>query len=186
MLWSEIGSIPQIERSGMDGSQRKVVVSRDLSWPVGLAYDFMDDRMYWADEKLRCIGSASLDGDNIKVNKILNRKSQRKWVTKVCFRMHDGLKVIFSKNVLHFTRQSSIYLTVKSAFVSPDPPVGWNSKPFLSGSFQRSCFLVRHEEQNRSLGRKANWQKSESSFEETWAAIWTESEFLPLYFNFFP
>lgn len=67
MLWSEIGSIPQIEQSGMDGSQRKVLVSQDLSWPVSLAYDFLDDRIYWADEKLHCIGSASLDGDNIKV-----------------------------------------------------------------------------------------------------------------------
>ncbi|XP_043952272.1 low-density lipoprotein receptor-related protein 2-like isoform X1 [Gambusia affinis] len=67
MLWSEIGSIPQIEQSGMDGSQRKVVVSQDLSWPVSLAYDFLDDRIYWADEKLHCIGSASLDGDNIKI-----------------------------------------------------------------------------------------------------------------------
>uniref|UniRef100_A0A3Q3B493 Si:dkey-88l16.3 n=1 Tax=Kryptolebias marmoratus TaxID=37003 RepID=A0A3Q3B493_KRYMA len=67
MLWSEIGSIPQIERSGMDGSQRKVVVSHDLSWPVSLAYDFLDNRVYWADEKLRCIGSASLDGDNIEI-----------------------------------------------------------------------------------------------------------------------
>lgn len=68
MLWSEIGSTPQIERSGMDGSKRKVVVSRDLSWPVSLTYDLLDNRVYWADEKLRCIGSASLDGDNIKVN----------------------------------------------------------------------------------------------------------------------
>uniref|UniRef100_A0AAQ5ZPW7 EGF-like domain-containing protein n=1 Tax=Amphiprion ocellaris TaxID=80972 RepID=A0AAQ5ZPW7_AMPOC len=67
MLWSEIGSTPQIERSGMDGSKRKVVVSRDLSWPVSLAYDLLDNRVYWADEKMRCIGSASLDGDNVKI-----------------------------------------------------------------------------------------------------------------------
>uniref|UniRef100_A0A8C6LCL6 Si:dkey-88l16.3 n=1 Tax=Nothobranchius furzeri TaxID=105023 RepID=A0A8C6LCL6_NOTFU len=67
MLWSEIGSSPQIERAGMDGSQRKVVVSRDLSWPVGLAFDFLDNRLFWADEKLRCIGSASLDGDDIQI-----------------------------------------------------------------------------------------------------------------------
>uniref|UniRef100_A0A8P4G0N3 EGF-like domain-containing protein n=1 Tax=Dicentrarchus labrax TaxID=13489 RepID=A0A8P4G0N3_DICLA len=67
MLWSEIGSTPQIERSGMDGSKRKVVVSRDLSWPVSLVYDQMGNRVYWADEKLRCIGSASLDGDNVKI-----------------------------------------------------------------------------------------------------------------------
>lgn len=51
----------------MDGSQRKVLVSQDLSWPVSLAYDFLDSRVYWADEKLRCIGSASLEGEDIKV-----------------------------------------------------------------------------------------------------------------------
>ncbi|XP_012771987.3 uncharacterized protein lrp13b isoform X2 [Maylandia zebra] len=66
MLWSEIGSTPQIKQSGMDGSERKVVVSHSLSWPVSLAYDLLDNRVYWADEKLRCIGSASLDGGNIK------------------------------------------------------------------------------------------------------------------------
>uniref|UniRef100_A0A3B4VCW2 Si:dkey-88l16.3 n=1 Tax=Seriola dumerili TaxID=41447 RepID=A0A3B4VCW2_SERDU len=66
MLWSEIGSTPQIEQAGMDGSKRKVVVSRALSWPVSLAYDLLDNRVYWADEKLRCIGSASVDGDDVK------------------------------------------------------------------------------------------------------------------------
>uniref|UniRef100_A0A672ZF23 Si:dkey-88l16.3 n=1 Tax=Sphaeramia orbicularis TaxID=375764 RepID=A0A672ZF23_9TELE len=65
MLWSEIGSTPQIERSGMDGSRRKVVVSRGLIWPVSLTFDLLDSRIYWVDEKLHCIGSASLDGDNI-------------------------------------------------------------------------------------------------------------------------
>nr|XP_049594845.1 low-density lipoprotein receptor-related protein 2 isoform X5 [Syngnathus scovelli]XP_049594846.1 low-density lipoprotein receptor-related protein 2 isoform X6 [Syngnathus scovelli] len=67
MMWSEIGSSPQIQRSGMDGSKTKVVVSNSLSWPVSLAYDFLDERVYWADEKLRCIGSASLDGDDVKI-----------------------------------------------------------------------------------------------------------------------
>ncbi|XP_041826726.1 low-density lipoprotein receptor-related protein 2-like isoform X3 [Melanotaenia boesemani] len=67
MLWSEIGSTPQIEQSGMDGSKRKVVVSQDLGRPVSLAFDLLDNRVYWADEKLHCIGSASLDGDDIKI-----------------------------------------------------------------------------------------------------------------------
>lgn len=58
----------------MDGSRRKVVVNRSLSWPAGLAYDFVDDRMFWADEKLRCIGSANLNGDDIKV--IVSRGAQ--------------------------------------------------------------------------------------------------------------
>ncbi|XP_076020346.1 uncharacterized protein LOC143011376 [Genypterus blacodes] len=67
MFWSEVGSTPQIECSGMDGSKRKVVVSKGLSWPVSLAFDLLDNRVYWADEKLRCIGSASLDGDDVRI-----------------------------------------------------------------------------------------------------------------------
>ncbi|XP_072311347.1 uncharacterized protein [Eucyclogobius newberryi] len=67
MFWSEMGASPQIEQAGMDGSKRKVVVNKGLSWPVSLAFDVLDNRIYWADEKLRCIGSASMDGDDVKI-----------------------------------------------------------------------------------------------------------------------
>ncbi|XP_055731656.1 low-density lipoprotein receptor-related protein 2-like [Salvelinus fontinalis] len=67
MYWSEVGSDPQIERSGMDGSERKVVLTRGLSWPVSLSVDTLTDRIYWADEKLQCIGSVSLEGHNVKL-----------------------------------------------------------------------------------------------------------------------
>lgn len=81
MLWSEIGSSPQIKRSGMDGSKRKVVVSRGLSWPVSLAYDLLDNRLYWADEKLPCIGSASLEGEDVKVKHTGGKLEKRlEWV----------------------------------------------------------------------------------------------------------
>ncbi|XP_034151271.1 low-density lipoprotein receptor-related protein 2 isoform X3 [Esox lucius] len=66
MFWSEVGSDPEIERSGMDGSERKVVVSHGLSRPVSLSDDPLTDRIYWADEKLQCIGSATLDGHNVR------------------------------------------------------------------------------------------------------------------------
>lgn len=99
MLWSEIGSSPQIEYSGMDGSKRKVVVNRSLSWPVSLAYDFVDDRVYWADEKLRCIGSTSLDGGDIKVTVSL---------------LHLGKG----------WRNLTFELIETFSFLAPDPPVG--------------------------------------------------------------
>uniref|UniRef100_A0A673M814 Low-density lipoprotein receptor-related protein 2-like n=1 Tax=Sinocyclocheilus rhinocerous TaxID=307959 RepID=A0A673M814_9TELE len=67
MFWSEIGGQAQIERSGMDGSDRKVVVSRGLERPVSVTVDILTDRLYWTDEKLRCIGSATLDGENIRL-----------------------------------------------------------------------------------------------------------------------
>eukprot|EP00063_Salmo_salar_P027647 XP_014002482.1 PREDICTED: low-density lipoprotein receptor-related protein 1B-like [Salmo salar] len=67
MYWSEVGSDPQIERSGMDGSERKVVLTSGLSWPVSLSVDTLTDRIYWADEKLQCIGSVSLEGHDVRL-----------------------------------------------------------------------------------------------------------------------
>lgn len=69
MFWSEIGGRAQIERSSMDGSERKVVISHGLSWPVSVTVDILTDKLYWTDEKLKCIGSATLDGENMRVMK---------------------------------------------------------------------------------------------------------------------
>lgn len=68
MFWSETGAEAQIETAGMDGSNRRVLVRRSLHRPVGLAVDLFQNRLYWTDEELRCIGSATLDGDDIKVH----------------------------------------------------------------------------------------------------------------------
>ena len=67
MFWSEIGNDPKIERAGMDGSERRVVVSRHLKWPGGVAVDILGERVYWTDERLKCIGSATLEGEDIRV-----------------------------------------------------------------------------------------------------------------------
>ncbi|KAJ8262673.1 hypothetical protein COCON_G00151300 [Conger conger] len=75
MFWSEIGSEPQIERAGMDGSDRKVVVSQSLSWPASLSADALADRIYWTDEKLKCIGSATFDGGDIKIIQLMEMSS---------------------------------------------------------------------------------------------------------------
>ncbi|KAL7847835.1 hypothetical protein AOLI_G00225530 [Acnodon oligacanthus] len=75
MLWSEIGSEPRIERAGMDGSQRKVVLRHSLSWPVSMAVDLLTDRMYWTDEKLKHIASATLDGKDIRILQLTETQS---------------------------------------------------------------------------------------------------------------
>lgn len=67
MFWTEIGNVVKIERAGMDGSQRRAVVNSSLGWPGGVAVDTISDRVYWTDERLRSIGSATLDGDDIRV-----------------------------------------------------------------------------------------------------------------------
>ncbi|XP_034057892.1 LOW QUALITY PROTEIN: low-density lipoprotein receptor-related protein 8 [Gymnodraco acuticeps] len=67
MFWTEISNVPKIERSGMDGSERRVVVNSSLGWPGGVALDPISERVYWTDERLRAIGSATLDGEDIRI-----------------------------------------------------------------------------------------------------------------------
>ncbi|XP_069832773.1 very low-density lipoprotein receptor-like isoform X2 [Dendropsophus ebraccatus] len=75
MYWCEIGVRPQIECAGMDGSQRRVLIAEQLGWPTGLALDLLSWRIYWSDDKLHSIGSASLDGTDIKVIQLKNIQS---------------------------------------------------------------------------------------------------------------
>ncbi|XP_058879034.1 low-density lipoprotein receptor-related protein 2-like isoform X2 [Acipenser ruthenus] len=75
MYWSEIGGEPQIERAGMDGSNRKMLITKGLGWPINLALDLLSDRIFWADDKFRCIGSANLDGTDIKLFQLLETPS---------------------------------------------------------------------------------------------------------------
>ncbi|XP_028269129.1 very low-density lipoprotein receptor [Parambassis ranga] len=67
MFWTEIGNVVKIERAGMDGSERRAVVNSSLGWPGGVAVDTFSDRIYWTDERLRAIGSSTLDGEDIQI-----------------------------------------------------------------------------------------------------------------------
>lgn len=67
MFWTEVGNVAKIERAGMDGSERMEVVNASLGWPGGITVDTMCNRVYWTDEGLKAIGSANLDGGDIKV-----------------------------------------------------------------------------------------------------------------------
>ena len=51
----------------MDGSERRELVNTSLGWPGGIAVDTMCNRVYWTDERLKAIGSANLDGEDIQV-----------------------------------------------------------------------------------------------------------------------
>lgn len=67
MFWTEIGNVVKIERAGMDCSDRRVVVNSSLGWPGALTVDMVSNRIYWTDERLQAIGSATLDGSDLQV-----------------------------------------------------------------------------------------------------------------------
>ncbi|KAA8588336.1 hypothetical protein FQN60_001530 [Etheostoma spectabile] len=64
MYWSVIGDHSHIEESAMDGSLRRVLLEKILKRPTGLAIDYFNQRLYWADPELSQIGSVRLDGSD--------------------------------------------------------------------------------------------------------------------------
>ncbi|XP_077986932.1 low-density lipoprotein receptor-related protein 4-like [Glandiceps talaboti] len=64
MYWTDWGSVPKIEKSGMDGSMREIIVRKDLQWPNGLTIDFTTERLFWIDGRLKVLESCDLFGND--------------------------------------------------------------------------------------------------------------------------
>lgn len=66
VFWTDWGPNPKIERSYMDGSERKTIIKDGVFWPNGLALDYPAKKLYWADAKHHVIESAHFDGSERK------------------------------------------------------------------------------------------------------------------------
>lgn len=62
MFWCDWGSMPKIEVAGMDGSERKDLVSSHLVYPNGLAIDYSGGRLYFVDSGTKTMESVNFDG----------------------------------------------------------------------------------------------------------------------------
>ncbi|XP_055910482.1 low-density lipoprotein receptor-related protein 4 [Eupeodes corollae] len=68
VFWSDWGPNPKIEFAYMDGSQRKVIITKGVTWPNGLTIDYPSRKLYWADAKQHAIESSNFDGsDRVKI-----------------------------------------------------------------------------------------------------------------------
>ncbi|KTG47096.1 hypothetical protein cypCar_00012447 [Cyprinus carpio] len=64
LYWSDWGEPAKIEKSGMNGIDRQVLVETDIQWPNGITLDLIKGRLYWVDSKLHMLCSVDLNGDN--------------------------------------------------------------------------------------------------------------------------
>ncbi|XP_051787046.1 low-density lipoprotein receptor-related protein 1B [Erpetoichthys calabaricus] len=64
MYWTVIGDHSHIEEAAMDGTMRRILLARNLRRPTGLAIDYFNQRLYWADPELSVIGSLRFDGSD--------------------------------------------------------------------------------------------------------------------------
>ncbi|KAJ8378481.1 hypothetical protein AAFF_G00239450 [Aldrovandia affinis] len=67
MYWSDWGVQAKIERAGMNGVDRQVLVSESIEWPNGITLDLPNRRLYWVDAKLHLISSVDFSGANRRV-----------------------------------------------------------------------------------------------------------------------
>lgn len=73
MYWSDF---KKIERAGLDGTRREVIVTDENNWPTGITLDLASERLYWLGFKMHTISSCNFDGS--KRTLIL---SSRKWIS---------------------------------------------------------------------------------------------------------
>ncbi|CAO4364405.1 unnamed protein product [Caenorhabditis nigoni] len=67
IFWTDLGKDARIERSGMDGQNRVIIIQGSLViWPNTLALDYVDKRVYWADAKIKLIFSCDYWGKDIR------------------------------------------------------------------------------------------------------------------------
>ncbi|XP_043484789.1 low-density lipoprotein receptor-related protein 2 [Leptopilina heterotoma] len=64
LFWTDWGENPRIERIGMDGTERSIIINTKIYWPNGLALDIANKRVYFADSKLDFIDSCLYDGSS--------------------------------------------------------------------------------------------------------------------------
>lgn len=60
MYWIDCCEYPHIGRVGMDGTSQTVVIETQISRPMALTIDYVNSRLYWADENH--IEFADMDG----------------------------------------------------------------------------------------------------------------------------
>ena len=62
MFWSDWGEEPKIERANLDGSGRRVLVTKHVTQPLGLAVDYKGGLLYWCDASSDLIEYVDLNG----------------------------------------------------------------------------------------------------------------------------
>ena len=62
IYWTDVGKQPKIEASNLDGSDREILINRELGEPNHLVIDYRRQSLCWSDSKLERVECSSLDG----------------------------------------------------------------------------------------------------------------------------
>ena len=64
IFWTDFGKRPKIERSNLNGSERKIIIDTKIMWPNGISVS--ENKVFWIDANpgIRRIFSCNFDGSN--------------------------------------------------------------------------------------------------------------------------
>ena len=62
MYWTDWGEEAKIEKAGMDGSHRSLLVDDNIYWPNGITLDYDEGKVYWVDANFHFIHRMNMDG----------------------------------------------------------------------------------------------------------------------------
>ena len=64
VYWTDWGQVPKIERAGMDGTRRKVLIDKLIYWPNGITIDYQENKVYWVEANFHFVHKMNMDGSN--------------------------------------------------------------------------------------------------------------------------
>lgn len=68
LFWSDWNEKnPKVERANLDGTERKIIVHKNLGWPNGITLDLTNLKLYWCDARTDKIEYANMDGSDRRV-----------------------------------------------------------------------------------------------------------------------
>lgn len=67
MYWTDWGTRVHIGKSGMDGSNPRVIVNKNLGWPNALTISYETGEIFWSDAREDYIATADFDGNNVRL-----------------------------------------------------------------------------------------------------------------------
>lgn len=67
LYWTDDGSVKQIQKASMEGTNVTTLHNTGLSRPYGLALDYGTQTLYWTDYTYGLIESSNVDGSNRRI-----------------------------------------------------------------------------------------------------------------------
>jgi len=72
MFWTDYGENPKIERATLAGQERTTIIASTgitrLQYPNDVLADYTSSKIYWVDAGPNVVGTADLEGRNIKIS----------------------------------------------------------------------------------------------------------------------